>query len=268
MAAKKRQAKRRPKSGLKRRASAPKTRQKPKGRKPARRQAAPKARKARTKRPKARSAAKRKPGRTAHARPVRKAKPTAKPRPKPAARPKLTAASAGAKKARRQTTTTPARPARKTSGASDRPRAEPPSTLGRSRRTLPDDERLEETRTPGGLPDDKMIRAARTGHDELQQSLKAHTATSPALSGGDVDAKWEDAYAVGDEAPGGDNPTPDQDRVEEIAGALGITYADDEELQGGEELAERDRARWELAPASADEWGGSDNAPSDDEDDK
>jgi hypothetical protein len=178
------------------------------------------------------------------------------------------AVSAAAKTPPRQTAVKPARrPARRAGSASDRPRAEPPSTLGRSRRTLPDDERLEETRTPGGLPDEKLLSAARTGHAELQDSLKAHTATSPALAGGDVDAKWQDAYAVGDEAPGGDNPTPDQDRVEAIAGALGITYADDEELQGGEELAERDRARWELDPASADEWGGSGNAAADDEDD-
>ena len=70
------------------------------------------------------------------------------------------------------------------------------------------------------------------------------------MTGGDVDADWEDAESVGDEAPGGDNPTPDQDVVEEIGQALGVTYDDDEELQGGDELAERDRHRWELDPAS------------------
>ena len=35
---------------------------------------------------------------------------------------------------------------------------------------------------------------------------------TPALTGGDVDVDWENAYFSGDEAPGGDNPTPDQER--------------------------------------------------------
>ena len=74
------------------------------------------------------------------------------------------------------------------------------------------------------------------------------------LTGGDIDAKWEDAYAVGDEAPGGDNPTPDQDRVEDIGKALGVTYEDNEELKGADKIAERDRKRWEFDPASSDDW--------------
>ena len=74
------------------------------------------------------------------------------------------------------------------------------------------------------------------------------------LTAGDVDAKWQDAYAIGDEAPGGDNPTPDQDRVDDIGKALGIQYNDDQELQGGDEVTERDRHRWELDPASSDDW--------------
>ena len=62
------------------------------------------------------------------------------------------------------------------------------------------------------------------------------------------------AEAVGDEAPGGDNPPPDQDGVEEIGRALGVEYDDDEELQGGDEIAERDRHRWELDPGSSDDF--------------
>ena len=46
---------------------------------------------------------------------------------------------------------------------------------------------------------------------------------TPAITGGDVDADWENAYFSGDEAPGGDNPTPDQDIVEEIGKALGVS---------------------------------------------
>src|SRR5215210_3054393 len=43
------------------------------------------------------------------------------------------------------------------------------------------------------------------------------------LSGGDLDAAWDQA-AAGDETVGGSNPTPDQDVVEEIGEALGVTY--------------------------------------------
>jgi hypothetical protein len=104
-----------------------------------------------------------------------------------------------------------------------------------------------------------MLRAARSGHDELRNELGRHTAAGPELTAGDVDAKWQDAYAVGDEAPGGDNPTPDQDRVDEIGRALGIEYEDNQELMGGEELTERDKHRWELDPASSDDWPHKDN---------
>ena len=96
--------------------------------------------------------------------------------------------------------------------------------------------------------------SARSGHDELRAHLRQHTETSPELTAGDIDAKWEDAYAVGDEAPGGDNPTPDQDRVDDIGRALGVQYQDNEELQGGDEIRERDQKRWELDPASSDDW--------------
>jgi hypothetical protein len=99
-----------------------------------------------------------------------------------------------------------------------------------------------------------MSRAARTGRQELQEKLSEHTEAGPELTGGDIDASWEDAYAVGDEAPGGDNPTPDQDRVDDIGRALGVEYADAEELKGSDKIAERDRHRWELDPASSDDW--------------
>lgn len=99
-----------------------------------------------------------------------------------------------------------------------------------------------------------MMAAARTGYRDLQHQLQEHTEASPALTAGDVDARWEDAYAVGDEAPGGDNPTPGQDQVDEIGRALGITYQDDEELRASDKVADRDRHRWEYDPASADDW--------------
>jgi hypothetical protein len=96
--------------------------------------------------------------------------------------------------------------------------------------------------------------AARSGRKHLADARQEHTETSPVLTGGDVDADWQDAYAVGDEAPGGDNPTPDQDRVDDIGKALGVTYEDNEELKSSDKIADRDKHRWELDPASSEDY--------------
>ena len=123
----------------------------------------------------------------------------------------------------------------------------PPARLQRERRVLPE---AEAGAFAGESDNSRLLSSARAGHDELRAELKRHTEAGPELTAGDVDAKWQDAYALGDEAPGGDNMTPDQDRVDDIGKALGVEYADDEELMGGEEIAERDEHRWELDPDS------------------
>jgi len=69
-----------------------------------------------------------------------------------------------------------------------------------------------------------------------------------------VDA--EDAYFTGEEAPGGDNPTPDQDVVDEIGKALGVEYQPGEELEGSDKITKRDKHRWELDPASSEDYKG------------
>ena len=91
--------------------------------------------------------------------------------------------------------------------------------------------------------------------DQLIEKLIENNGTSPALSGGDIDAAWEDD-AVGEESVGGGNPTPDQDIVEEIGEAFGITYQDNEPLHTAEKLEDRDKDRWELDPASAEDFHG------------
>ncbi len=88
----------------------------------------------------------------------------------------------------------------------------------------------------------------------MREARLQHNETSPELTGGDVDANWEDAYSVGDEAPGGDNPTPDQDRVDDIGRALGVEYQDNEELKAADKISSRDRHRWELDPASSEDY--------------
>ena len=107
---------------------------------------------------------------------------------------------------------------------------------------------------PSSLDLHEHASAARSGQAEIRHHLAAHNESGPALTGGDLDANWESAYSTGDEAPGGDNPTPDQDIVDEIGKSLGLVYEDDEELKGAAKLEERDRHRWELDPASSEDY--------------
>ena len=92
-----------------------------------------------------------------------------------------------------------------------------------------------------------------SGADLLKRELREHHSRTPELSGGDIDADWAGAD-VGDETVGGSAPTPDQDVVEEIGEALGVTYEDNEPLHTTEKVGERDRKRWELDPASSEDY--------------
>jgi uncharacterized protein DUF6335 len=95
---------------------------------------------------------------------------------------------------------------------------------------------------------------AESGGRRLRREIRKHTSTGPKLTGGDVDADWQDALDVGDEAVGGHAPTPDQDEVDEIGRALGVEADIDEEVHTHEEiLSRRDGHRWELDRRSADE---------------
>jgi hypothetical protein len=125
--------------------------------------------------------------------------------------------------------------------------------LERARRQLREIEETVPT-PPSSLNMDRKPSAARSGRRELREARLEHNEVSPEITAGDVDADWEDAYSVGDEAPGGDNPTPDQDRVDDIGKALGVQYEDNEELKASDKIAERDRKRWELDPASSDDY--------------
>jgi hypothetical protein len=126
--------------------------------------------------------------------------------------------------------------------------------LDRARRIVQDDDDIVMSTPPSSLQLDRSASAARTGRQELRERYDKHTETSPALTGGDVDADWESAYSTGDEAPGGDNPTPDQNNVDDIGLALGVEYEDNEELEGADKIEERDRHRWEDDPASSEDY--------------
>lgn len=115
------------------------------------------------------------------------------------------------------------------------------------------DPELEEVESDFDAELDSTESFADAGSAALAAKFREHTDTSPELSGGDIDAAWEDAD-VGEESVGGGNPTPDQSVVEELGEAMGLTYEDNEPLGSEEKLEKRDRDRWELAPASAEDF--------------
>ena len=188
---------------------------------------------------------------------VRRAKPAA--RPRVVAKRKTTTARKSAPvkakaKAKAPRTSSAAPPVKRTAPrAVARPAARTAPGLNRERRTISEEDRMPPS-PPSSLDLDRTASAARSGRRELLEKYAEHTETSPAMTGGDVDADWESAYSVGDEAPGGDNPTPDQDIVDDIGKAVGVQYNDNEELKGEKKLLERDKHRWELDPASSDDW--------------
>ncbi len=92
---------------------------------------------------------------------------------------------------------------------------------------------------------------AAAGRDGLLEELDEHHSLSPEITGGDMDASWQTANVAGEETVGGSSPTPDQDIVDNLGAAAGLTYKDDEPLDYDQKVLDRDRNRWEMNPASA-----------------
>ena len=111
-----------------------------------------------------------------------------------------------------------------------RQRGEPPPLPATSRRK-DIAEVFESERTRFGEPlgdDNELGPAGDSGED--------------ALSGGDPDASPEDVTFVGEEAPGGPQPLPDQDSADAAGEAYGVSYGEEEELSL-DKVGERDRDR-------------------------
>lgn len=90
--------------------------------------------------------------------------------------------------------------------------------------------------------------------EALERERREHHSVSPVLSGGDLDAAWQEAAAAGDEAVGGSVSTPDQDNVDDLGKAVGMEFQDNQELRSPADIMEkRDRQRWELDRRSADD---------------
>ena len=116
------------------------------------------------------------------------------------------------------------------------------------------EENERKDRNRNGIDDDlePPIPDIRAGSAKLAERLRDDSSADPTITAGDLDAT--DAQFGGEETPTGSSPTPDQGVVDEIGKAMGIQYADGEELKVGEKERERDRHRWELDPASSDDY--------------
>ncbi len=92
---------------------------------------------------------------------------------------------------------------------------------------------------------DEEIKHAPHAANELRDRLN-NSSMTPEMSGGDIDASWEEADDDGAEAFAGHNPTPDQSDVEENAAAMGFNFQDNQEIDLLDKMQRRDRDRFEL----------------------
>jgi len=91
-----------------------------------------------------------------------------------------------------------------------------------------------------GVADSAALRGEFPGQDDL-------------LMAGDPDIDPLSNEYSGEEVPGSSTPTPDQNNVDDIGRAYGLTNLDDGALVSADDLVRRrDAHRWELDPRSKD----------------
>lgn len=90
------------------------------------------------------------------------------------------------------------------------------------------------------------IEAVPTDSNELREEVRDNYPASPADSGGDIDAEWQEVETTGSETVFGHNPTPDQSNIEANAHAIGIDFQDNEPLDFVKKIEKRDEDRYEL----------------------
>jgi hypothetical protein len=117
-----------------------------------------------------------------------------------------------------------------------------------------EDERQDRDRD--GIDDriEPPIPDVSAGSRKLAERLKNDPLADLVVTGGDLDADFEQAQFTGDESAVSSMPTPENNDVENIGRAMGVTYQENEELKAGEKERSRDKHRWELDPASADDY--------------
>ena len=120
----------------------------------------------------------------------------------------------------------------------------------RKRANPKEGQRIAERSAQRGVPEEKLQGppAAETMLIRSDAEIRAEVELPDRarLTGGDVDADWQRAGDIGEEAVGGSVATPDQDRVDDLGRALGVPRAPDEEIRTSSEILEgRDRNRWD-----------------------
>ena len=88
---------------------------------------------------------------------------------------------------------------------------------------------------------------------ETARPMSPRAAKEIELAAGDLDASFH-GLDSGEESPGGSDPLPDQEDVDRIGTALGVVEQDEKPLATTEKIEGRDRERWELDPASAEDF--------------
>ena len=118
------------------------------------------------------------------------------------------------------------------------------------------EENEKRDRNRNGLDDqiEPPIPDVKAGSARLANRIREDGAADPTITAGDLDANWANAQFSGDESAVSSSPTPDQGVVDDIGRAMGVTYQDNEELRVGEKERDRDRKRFELDPASSEDW--------------
>lgn len=127
-----------------------------------------------------------------------------------------------------------------------------------------DDEDLEDEQDFGDVPQE-YTESYGTGVQEMpgytiggrtmRDRANDLNEATPELTGGDIDADYEQANAVGDESVGGTVSTPDMDIVDDLGKAVGLEMDDRAFLRTNEILEQRDDRRWELEPTSSEDYG-------------
>ena len=100
---------------------------------------------------------------------------------------------------------------------------------------------------------ESLASGSREQEISLEQ-LKRKGSLEAEVTGGDLDDNVYQAEVVGEEAVGGQTPTPDQNVSEELLEAMGIASKDGESVNTREKLDGRDRSRWELDPLSSEDY--------------
>jgi hypothetical protein len=93
-----------------------------------------------------------------------------------------------------------------------------------------------------------------TGMGKMLEKLRSSGLSGTDVTGGDLDDDWYQAEVVGEEAVGGENPTPDQNVTDALLQSMGIDVTDGEPLRTLDKLERRDKKRWELDPESSEDY--------------